>query len=757
MKKYEYYLKDLDCAACGIKIQDKIAEDDKYQNVIVNYNTLKLSFESDDEGIEIEEITEIVTGVEPEVEVFLYSEKGRIEAMMEMEEDGDEDEEDMDEEVSVRHHHHHDHKHDHEHAHGDKPRAHHHDHSDKKAHDHSHCHCGKCKTKGSKPKININILRVICGLVLGLLAMVIPNKVLSTIMMVVAYVILLYRTGKNAFKLIKGLVIDENLLVTISCIGAFLIGSTHEGLMVIVLYEIGKILEDKAVSSTRKSITELMDIRPDYANLKQGNDIKKVHPSEVAVGDIIVIKQGEKIPIDGVVVSGEAHLNNSSLTGETKLDKVSSGDTVLSGGINENGIIEVKTTEKFEDSTVSRILNLVENATDKKAKTETFVNRASRIYTPLVVGIATVVGIFLPLVSNVTYKESVYRALLFLVVSCPCAIVISVPLSYFTGIGKASKNGILIKGSNYIDILKDVSEIAFDKTGTLTKGVFAVSRVESYGKYSKDDLLKYAAYGESMSNHPIGRAIVEKYGQNIDEAKVYNFQEISGKGLTYSFDGKDFKLGNHELVGCEKEELVGTVVYIAVNNIPEGYILLKDEVKKEAKEVIDHFKRDGVHTYMFTGDNPEIAFDVGEELGVSQVISEMLPQDKYHEMERLIAKAKREEGKAAFVGDGINDAPVLALSDVGISMGGIGSSSAIEASDIVIMNDDLNKITKARKIAEYTTGIISQNLTFALAVKLFVLLLGFLGRAQMWQAVFADVGVTIITILNTLRILKKRF
>ena len=750
MKKHEFYLKDLDCAACGIKIQDKIAEDDKYQNVVVNYNTLKLSLETEDEDI-IDEIVEIISAVEPEVEVYHYSEKARIEAMEDEENEEDEDE-DLEDEYSVRrthkekHTHHHNHEHHHEHN---------HEHSHKEERPRKTSVKAK-KTKKSS-KLNYNLVRVIAGILIGGLALLIPNNVAKILLLIVAYAVLLFRTGKNAFKLIKKLTIDENLLVTISCIGAFLIGDYAEGLMVIFLYEIGKILEDKAVNSTRKSITELMDIRPEYANLKVDGDIRKVNPSEVNVGDTIVIKQGEKIPIDGVVISGEAHLNNSSLTGETKLDKVSSGDTVLSGGINENGIIEVRTTEKYEDSTVSRILELVENATDKKARTETFVNRASRIYTPLVVGIATVIGIFMPLVSSVTYQESIYRALLFLVVSCPCAIVISVPLSYFTGIGKASKYGILIKGSNYIDILKDVSEIAFDKTGTLTKGVFGVSRVESYGKYSKDDLLKYVAYGESMSNHPIGKAIIKAYGQEIDETRVSNFEEISGKGLAYSFDGKDFKVGNYELVGCEKEELVGTVVYIAVNNVPEGYILLKDELKKEAKEVIDQFKRDGVHTYMFTGDNPEIAFDIGEEVGVSQVISEMLPQDKYNEMEKLIWKAKREEGKAAFVGDGINDAPVLALSDVGISMGGIGSSSAIEASDIVIMTDDLSKISKARKIAEYTTGIISQNLTFALAVKLLVLALGFLGRAQMWQAVFADVGVTIITIFNTLRILKKRF
>ena len=720
MKKHEFYLKNLDCAACANKIQDHISKVDGYNNVVCNFNTLKLIVESNEDEI-ILDIKEKIEKVEPEVEVYYYNEKDKIEK-------NDHDE----------HHHEHEHHHDHDHE-----------------HEHHHEHDGR-KEMGKASK---NIFRIIVGIIVALIGMYVklPGK-LNTFIMILAYVILLFRTGKNSFKLIKKLTIDENLLVTISCIGAFLIGRQSEGLMVIILYEVGKILEDKAVASSRKSIADLMDIRPEYTNLKKGKDVEKVSPEVVNVGDIIVVKQGEKVPIDGIVESGEAHLNTASLTGESSLTKVKAGDKVLSGSINENGLIEIRTTENYENSTVSKILELVENATDKKAKTETFVNRASRIYTPIVVGLATVIGVFMPLVMNVTYHESAYRALLFLVVSCPCAIVISVPLSYFSAIGKASRNGILIKGSNYIDVLNKVSEIAFDKTGTLTKGKFGVDDVVTYGKYSKDELLEYAAYGESFSNHPLGKAIIEAYGKDITESKVKDFEEIAGKGIAYNYSGKNIKLGNADLVGVEKvTDIYGTIVYIQINGAPEGYIVLNDMVKEEAKQVMEELRELKIKTHMFTGDNAETAIALGAELDMSSVTAEMLPQDKYNELEKIIKEAKIDKETVAFVGDGINDAPVLALSDVGLSMGGVGSSSAVEASDVVIMNDDLSKILVLLRIAQFTDMIIEENLVFALLVKLIVLGFGVLGKAQMWEAVFADVGVTLITIINTMRILSHNF
>ena len=580
---------------------------------------------------------------------------------------------------------------------------------------------------------------------------------LNLICTILAYAVLLFRTAKNSIKLIKKKTIDENFLITISCIGAYFIGEHLEGLMVIILYEIGKMLEDKAVNNTRKSIANLMDIKPEYANLKHEHHEHKVNPEEVNIGDIIIVKQGEKVPLDGIIVSGEASLNTSSLTGESKLKEVKINDNIISGSINEKGLIEIKVTEKYENSTVKKILELVENATDKKAKTETFVNRASRVYTPIVMGLALIVAVFLPIISNITYVESIYRALIFLVVSCPCAIVISVPLSYFTGIGKASKAGILIKGSNYLDALKDIKEIAFDKTGTLTKGQFGVEKIKVYSEqYSEEQILAYAALGESFSNHPISIAILKEYGKQVEKNSIKNFQEIAGKGLTYTIENKKVKIGNYEFTNAKKEDEIGTIIYVKIDDEVIGSLILNDKLKSETKNAISNLKKLGINTKMFTGDNSDIALKIGKEIEIDEIKSEMLPQDKYNELEKMIEGNKNTLNKVAFVGDGINDSPVLALSDIGISMGGIGSSSAIEASDVVIMTDDLNKIEEAIKISKTTNKIIKQNLLFALIIKVLVLILSVFGISQMWHAVFADVGVTLLTIINTMRILKNR-
>lgn len=587
--------------------------------------------------------------------------------------------------------------------------------------------------------------------VLAMITKSIP--VLSTVLIITAYVILLCKTAKKAVKQItKNKILDENALITISVIGAFPIGKEMEGAMVILLYEIGKILESKAVNKSRRSISELMNIKPEYANIKNGDNIETVTPDKVSIGDIIVVKSGEKIPLDGIVTKGEAQIDTSALTGESKLIDVTENSKVLSGSINAQGLLEIEVTSTYENSTVNKILQLVENATDKKAKTETFVSKAAKIYTPVVIGFAILVAIFMPILFNVTYDESIYKALVFLVISCPCSIAISVPLSYFSGIGKASKKGILIKGSDYLDGLKDIGTIVFDKTGTITIGNLEVEEINSYKEeISKKEILKYFAMGESFSNHPIAKSILKKADMDIDLSQVKNYEEISGKGIKYEFEGKTIKIGNAKFVEKESSQILGTVLYLKINDEVVGNIVLKDQIKPDAKQAITLLKQMNIKTHMFTGDKKEVAIETAKEVGIPNVVYEMLPADKYNKLEEVI---KDEPKKTVFVGDGINDSPVLARADIGISMGGIGSSSAIEASAIAIMTDELMKIVEGIKISKNTNKIIKQNLIFSIGVKIATLVLTLLGIADMWQAVFADVGVTLITILNTLRILK---
>lgn len=696
MKKYEFEIAGLDCAACANEIQEGLNKNPEIKNANVNFAKMKLTYETD--TLSKEEIEKIVQSIEPEVELLEVNSKSK-------------------------------------------------DLKNEKA------------QKENRKKLWIHILRLVIGAIVAGVGLYIPMpKVASTIFIVLGYAVLLFKTVKNAVKLLfKSKTINENLLITISCIGAYLVGKSSEGLMVIILYEIGKILEEKAINKTRKSISDLMDIKPEYANLKKGDKIEIVEPSEVKVGDIVVAKQGEKIPLDGVVVKGTASLNTASLTGESKPQDVAENDIVLSGSIVLEGLLEIKVTEKYENSTVSKILELVENATDKKAKTETFVNKAAKIYTPIVIGIAILVGIFLPLISNVTYggeNGSIYRALIFLVISCPCAIAISVPLCYFSGIGKSSKEGILIKGSDYLDELKDVKEIVFDKTGTLTKGQFGISKIEFYSdKYVENDVLKYVVWGESYSNHPIAKSIVRN-AKNVETKKVENYEEITGKGIKYNIDGKTVLVGNSSLVGKEDEIAESTKIYLKIDDELVGAILLKDEAKHGTKEAIQALNSRGIVTKMFTGDNKKAAKQIAEELGISEFEAEMLPDQKYSELEKELEKYKGTNGKVAFVGDGINDSPVLARADVGISMGGVGSGSAIEASDIVVMTDSIDRIDCAIDISKKTSKIIKQNLIFSIGVKIIVLVLSVFGVANMWEAVFADVGATLITVLNSLRILK---
>ena len=595
-----------------------------------------------------------------------------------------------------------------------------------------------------------DIFRLITGIAIYIVGMYLN---VAYIALPIAVAVLLYKTAKKAFtQITKSKTLDENALITISVIGACLVDKPSEGIMVIVLYEIGKILEARAVNKTRKSIIDLMDIEPEYANLKLEHDIKKVSPEEVKIGDTIIVKTGEKIPLDGEVIKGVAEIDNSALTGESALVKVEEKSKVLSGGINVQGLIEIKVEKTYENSTVSQILNLVENATDKKAKTETFVARGAKIYTPTVFILAILVAVFMPIIfKSVTYSQSVYSALVFLVISCPCSIAISVPLSYFSGIGKASKRGILVKGSDYLDSLKDIREIIFDKTGTITTGDFTVSEIKSYNdNYSDAEILNYFAMGEEFSNHPIAKSILKKAGNDINTKDVADFEEITGKGIQYNYKGKKVKIGNAQFTDAQNTETTGTILYLKIDNEVIASILLVDEIKEGAIQAIDKLNKMGITTKMFTGDKKEVAIEIAKKVGINNVKYEMLPQDKYSELEKELAK----NIKVAYVGDGINDSPVLTRADIGIAMGGIGSSSAIEASDIVIMTDELQKITEGIEISKKTNKIIKQNLIFAIGVKIIVLVLSLFGIATMWQAVFADVGTTLITILNTIRILK---
>lgn len=603
---------------------------------------------------------------------------------------------------------------------------------------------------------NSDIFNLIAGLAIFGISMLIKNNIISTILIIISTIILLYKVFVKATKqLFKSKILDENALITISVIGAMLVGKVHEGIMVITLYEIGKILESKAISKSRKSISDLMNIKVDYANVKLNKEIKSLRVEDVQINDIILVKVGEKIPLDGIIVKGSSQIDNSSLTGESKLVSLKKNDQILSGSINVTSPLEIKVTKTYEDSTVNKILELVENATDKKAKTENFVSKAAKIYTPLVLTFACLFAIFVPLFTNMSYQDSIYKALVFLVISCPCSIAISVPLSYFSGIGTCSSKGILVKGSNYLDNLKDVKEIIFDKTGTITTGSFIISDIETLNKkYKKEELLKIAAYGESYSTHPIAKSIVNAYSKKILTNKISNFTENAGKGISYNLNNDNYKIGTANFVGYKKIDSLNTIVYISKNDEVIGYIELEDEIKNDVSKSITNLKRNNINTLMFTGDKKDIALNIASKVGINNVQYELLPQDKYHLLEEKITS--KENGKIAFVGDGINDAPSLALADIGISMGGVGSSAAIEASDVVIMKDDISKINEAIKISKFTNKIIMQNLVFSIGVKIAILVLSALGITDMWEAVFADVGTTIITIINTLRILKMK-
>lgn len=591
---------------------------------------------------------------------------------------------------------------------------------------------------------------LIIALVIGLLGYFLPlPKIVKIILYLISYSLLLYKTSINAIKLLKkGSGINENALITISCIGALLIGEVLEGMMVITLYTIGKILEEKAINNSRKSIKDLLDIKEPFAYLVDGKKIVKIPVEEVKKDDVLVVKKGEKVPVDGVIIKGSSSLDTSALTGESELVSVNVSDEVLSGSINMGDVLEIKATNTFSNSTVAKILDLLESATDKKTKTENMVTKFSKVYTPIIIGLAILITIILPLIFKVPFKTSLYRALTFLVISCPCAIAISVPLSYFTGIGTASKKGILVKGSNYLDNLSNTTSIIFDKTGTLTNGTFNVEKIEVLDdKYSKEEIIDILIKGESLSNHPIAKSILKLKKGEIDNSGVLDYKEIEGNGISFKLNKKNVLIGNSKLCDCD----IDTDLHLNINGKHVASVVINDGIKENAKETINKLKNSNIKTYMFTGDKKAVALNIGKKLGLDEIKYEMLPQDKFKAFEKVSDNSE----VTIFVGDGINDAPVLRRADIGISMGGVGSDSAIEASDIVLMSDELSRIPLAINISKYTKRIIKENLIFAMSVKVVILLLSVFGYANMWLAVFADTGVTLLTILNTLRIMNK--
>lgn len=620
--------------------------------------------------------------------------------------------------------------------------------------------------------------KLLIGGILFVLGIFVPKTLFipKLAVFLVSYLVIGGDVLLSAFKnILNGQVFDENFLMAIATIGAFAIGEYPEGVAVMLFYQLGELLQGIAVNNSRKSIVSLMDIRPDYANIKVGEGIKKVSPEEIKVGEIIVVKPGEKVPLDGKIVKGVSTFDTSALTGESLPREAKAGDDVLSGFINKNGLIEIQVAKVFSESTVSKILYLMENAGSKKSKTENFITKFARYYTPAVVITALIVAIFPPLlIQGATFSDWIYRALIFLVVSCPCALVISIPLGFFGGIGGASRHGILIKGTNYLEVLNNLESVVMDKTGTLTKGIFKVTEVNVKNNIKINDfennkteltkplLLKYAAHIEKFSNHPIAQSIVAEYensASKVDENVVKDFEEISGFGIKVNINNHQFLAGNSKLMNLEnitfdKKENLGTAIYLAADGKYIGNILISDEVKEDSARAIKGMKENGVkEIVMLTGDNEAIGKNIAEKLGIDKVFTELLPNEKVEKLEEIY-KTKSEKGKVAFVGDGINDAPVLARADLGIAMGGAGSDAAIEAADVVIMNDEPSKIVTAIKIAKKTKEIVWQNITVAFAIKIVVMALGLFGDATMWEAVFADVGVALLAVLNATRVLR---
>ena len=723
------FIEGVDCPNCAAKIERKLNTLQRIKAATVDFLGKRVIIESENFS-------------QDELAKFIQDEVSKIK-------DGVK--------ISTKKLHAHSHSHSHSHAH-----AH--------SHDHSHAH-GEEDTDKIKKKLLIGGILFVLGIFIPK-TLFIPKLAVFLISYFIIGGDVLLSAVKN---ILKGQVFDENFLMAIATVGAFAIGEYPEGVAVMLFYQLGELFQGIAVNNSRKSIIALMDIRPDYANLKTDNGIKKVNPEEIKVADIIVVKPGEKVPLDGRIINGNSAFDTSALTGESLPREAKTGDNVLSGFINKTGLVEIEVAKVFSESTVSKILNLVENASSKKSKTENFITKFAKYYTPAVVITALIMAIFPPLlISGATFTDWIYRALIFLVVSCPCALIISIPLGFFGGIGGASKHGILVKGANYLEALNDVESVVMDKTGTLTKGVFKVTEINVENNVKINDfennktdltqslLLKYAAHIEKFSTHPIAQSIVSEYENSAtktDESIVKDFEEISGFGIKANINNHQVLAGNSKLMNSEnieftEKENLGTVIYIAFDGQYIGNILISDEIKADSPKAIKGMKANRIkEIVMLTGDNKAIGKNIAQKPGIDKVFAELLPNEKVEKLEEIY-KTKSEKGKVVFVGDGINDAPVLARADIGIAMGGVGSDAAIEAADVVIMNDEPSKIVTAMKIAKKTKTIVWQNITLAFAVKLIVLLLGLFGDATMWEAVFADVGVALLAVLNATRVLK---
>lgn len=698
-------LMGLMCASCSTKIEAKVKELKGVQNAYIDFANGKMIIEANKKALNTitKQAIKIVKEIEPDVDVIEEDRKDK-----EFDEDGN---------------------------------------------NHGHNH-GTINNK--KELFRLSIGALIFGIAIAFKA----SFWIEFSLFFISYLLVGGEILLKAFKnILRGQVFDENFLMALATIGAFAIGEFPEGVAVMLFYQAGEFMQDLAVNRSRKSISELMDIRPDYANLKIGDDLEKVSPEEVSIGDIIVVKPGEKVPLDGIIIEGQSMVDTSALTGESVPREVEKENEVLGGFINKNGLLTIEVSKEFEESTVAKILDLVQNASSKKAPTENFITKFARYYTPGVVIGALALAFIPPLViEGAILSDWVYRALVFLVISCPCALVVSIPLGFFGGIGGASKIGILVKGGNYLEALNNVDTVVFDKTGTLTKGVFKVTEVKASNLLSRDELLEFAAYTESYSNHPIATSILKEYGKEIKKEEIESYDEISGHGIKAIVKGKEVLAGNDKLMKLENinydiPHRIGTIVHVVIDRQYVGYILISDEIKDDSKDAIKNLKSLGVNkAVMLTGDNEKVANGVGSSLGLDRVYSELLPQHKVEKIE-MLEKEKQSKGKLVFVGDGINDAPVLARADIGVAMGGLGSDAAIEAADVVLMTDEPSKIVSAIKIARRTRKIVMENIIFSLGVKGIVLLLGAIGYATMWAAVFADVGVALIAVLNSMRVL----
>lgn len=694
MKKYK--LKNLDCASCASKIEDNLTKLENVKFVSVNFANSSMTIDTDN----LEKVKSKIKEIEPEVEVETIDKEKSLVSTSELAEN------------------------------------------------------------------KVAIIKAVSGLLLLIAGIIFKDEIHNTpyrmaeyLVFGTAYLIVGWKVISSAVKnIIKGQVFNEQFLMTIATIGAFAIDQMPEAVAVMLFYVVGELFQDIAVGRSRKSIKSLLEIKPDYANLKSGAEILKVSPEEVKIGDTIIVKPGEKVPLDGTVLDGTSFVDTAALTGESVPRKVKETDEVMAGMINQSGLLTIEVKKTFGESSISRILELVENATSKKAETEKFITTFAKYYTPVVVIGALLLAVLPPLfITGATFSEWIYRALVVLVISCPCALVISIPLGYFGGVGRASRKGVLVKGSNFLDALTQVKTVVFDKTGTLTKGEFKVSEIVTSNGFSKEQILEFAAYAESGSNHPVAKSITDAFHNKIDNTRIKQTEEISGHGIKAIIDDKAVLAGNDKLLHKEHVEhsvcnVEGTVVHVAFNNVYAGYIVISDSLKDDAKETIEKLKARNIQTVMLTGDNKYAAAAFAKKLDIDKYFYELLPEDKVKHIENLIKESKG--GKVAFVGDGINDAPVIARADIGIAMGALGSDAAIETADVVLMTDSPSKVIDAIDVAKKTRNIVWQNIIFAMGVKLFFIVLGVFGIATMWEAVFGDMGVALIAVFNAIRILR---